>query len=162
MNKLGVLVVGLHGAVASTVVAGVELMLKGLAPRIGMGTEKTEDKVGAAVTDWLDLFRSRVSCLAGGTFGLSNVLRGCTAPRRLPADRSDRCASRSRRLWLGRPWSGSTAKRRLETFSRPAPCARRSTRSRRTFGIQGASRAFARGPREPCFHGVVPRPNRRA
>jgi myo-inositol-1-phosphate synthase len=54
MNKLGVVIVGVHGAVASTLIAGVELMQKGLAPRIGMVTEKTDAKVGESVTDWLD------------------------------------------------------------------------------------------------------------
>jgi myo-inositol-1-phosphate synthase len=40
MSKLGVLVVGVGGAVASTVIAGVHLMRRGLAPRIGMITER--------------------------------------------------------------------------------------------------------------------------
>jgi myo-inositol-1-phosphate synthase len=39
MNRLGVCFVGAGGAVASTVVAGVALMKRGLAPRIGMVTE---------------------------------------------------------------------------------------------------------------------------
>jgi myo-inositol-1-phosphate synthase len=38
-NRLGVVVVGAGGAVASTMIAGVELMKKGLAPRVGMVTE---------------------------------------------------------------------------------------------------------------------------
>jgi len=39
VKRLGVVIVGLNGAVASTVVAGVALMKKGLAPRHGMVTE---------------------------------------------------------------------------------------------------------------------------
>jgi len=39
MNRLGVCFVGAGGAVASTVVAGVALMKRGLGPRIGMVTE---------------------------------------------------------------------------------------------------------------------------
>ncbi len=39
MSRLGVCIVGAGGAVASTVIAGVALMKKGLAPRIGMVTE---------------------------------------------------------------------------------------------------------------------------
>jgi myo-inositol-1-phosphate synthase len=39
MNRLGVCFVGAGGAVASTVVAGVALMKRGLAPQIGMVTE---------------------------------------------------------------------------------------------------------------------------
>ncbi len=38
-NRVGVLLIGATGAVASTVIAGVALMKKGLAPRIGMVTE---------------------------------------------------------------------------------------------------------------------------
>ena len=40
MNRIGVAIVGVNGAVASTVIAGVELMKRGLVPRIGMVTEK--------------------------------------------------------------------------------------------------------------------------
>ena len=40
MAKLGVVTVGVNGAVSSTVIAGVELMKKGLVPRMGMLTEK--------------------------------------------------------------------------------------------------------------------------
>ncbi len=39
MSRLGVCFVGAGGAVASTVIAGITLMKRGLAPRIGMVTE---------------------------------------------------------------------------------------------------------------------------
>jgi myo-inositol-1-phosphate synthase len=39
MSRLGVLIVGVNGAVASTLIAGVELMVRGRVPRIGMVTE---------------------------------------------------------------------------------------------------------------------------
>ena len=39
MSRLGVVIVGVNGAVASTLIAGVELMVRGLVPRIGMVTE---------------------------------------------------------------------------------------------------------------------------
>ena len=39
MSRLGVCIVGAGGAVASTAIAGVALMKRGLAPRIGMTTE---------------------------------------------------------------------------------------------------------------------------
>lgn len=39
MSRLGVCIVGAGGAVASTAIAGVALMKRGLAPRIGMVTE---------------------------------------------------------------------------------------------------------------------------
>ena len=39
MSRLGVCIIGAGGAVASTAIAGVALMKRGLAPRIGMVTE---------------------------------------------------------------------------------------------------------------------------
>ena len=39
MSRLGVCIVGAGGAVASTVIAGVALMKRGLAPRVGMVSE---------------------------------------------------------------------------------------------------------------------------
>ncbi len=39
MSRLGVLIVGVNGAVASTLIAGVELRARGKVPRIGMVTE---------------------------------------------------------------------------------------------------------------------------
>ena len=38
-NRLGVCIIGSGGAVATTVIAGLELMKRGMAPRIGMVTE---------------------------------------------------------------------------------------------------------------------------
>lgn len=52
MSPLGVVFVGLSGAVATTVIAGVHLMLKGLAPRNGMLTEAND--IGPGLTDRLD------------------------------------------------------------------------------------------------------------
>jgi|CZKU01.1.fsa_nt_gi myo-inositol-1-phosphate synthase len=54
MNRIGVAIVGINGAVASTLVAGVELMKRGLAPRIGMVTERTDACIADAITDLLD------------------------------------------------------------------------------------------------------------
>jgi myo-inositol-1-phosphate synthase len=49
---LGVCIIGSNGAVATTVMAGVALMRKGLAPRHGMLTETDiKDKLGLASTD---------------------------------------------------------------------------------------------------------------
>jgi myo-inositol-1-phosphate synthase len=46
MARLGVLIVGLGGAVSSTVIAGVELMIRGLVPRLGLMTENGPDMPG--------------------------------------------------------------------------------------------------------------------
>lgn len=55
MSKLGVVIVGVGGAVASTVIAGVELMLRGAVPRLGMITEKGGDIPNSPIVDVLDL-----------------------------------------------------------------------------------------------------------
>lgn len=52
MNRLGVVIIGSNGAVATTVMAGVALMRKGLAPRHGMLTETDmKEKLGLTSTD---------------------------------------------------------------------------------------------------------------
>ena len=54
MNRIGVAIVGVNGAVASTVIAGVELMKRGLVPRIGMVTEKTDARIAESITELLE------------------------------------------------------------------------------------------------------------
>jgi myo-inositol-1-phosphate synthase len=54
MNRIGVAIVGINGAVASTLVAGVELMKRGLAPRIGMVTERSDARIAESLTELLD------------------------------------------------------------------------------------------------------------
>lgn len=50
-KKLGVVIVGVNGAVSSTVIAGVELMVRGLVPRVGMITEPGNPAPGEQITD---------------------------------------------------------------------------------------------------------------
>ncbi len=64
-KKLGVLIIGVNGAVSSTVIAGVELMVKGLAPRVGMITEAGNPAPGEKVTDFLK-FRELGDIVFGG------------------------------------------------------------------------------------------------
>ena len=77
MSKVGVVIVGVNGAVASTLIAGVELMIRGLAPRLGMVTERTDARIDGAD------FASRLRA-AGGP-GLRRmgraVRRTCTRGR---------------------------------------------------------------------------------
>ncbi len=65
MNRIGVAIVGIHGAVASTVVAGVELMKRGLAPRVGMVTERCDAHIAESLTELLD-FAPLESLVFGG------------------------------------------------------------------------------------------------
>jgi myo-inositol-1-phosphate synthase len=65
MNRVGVAIVGINGAVASTLVAGVELMKRGLAPRIGMVTERTDANIAESITELLE-FAPLESLVFGG------------------------------------------------------------------------------------------------
>ena len=85
MKRLGVLIIGAHGAVASTLFAGVQLMLRGLAPRLGMVTEKAP--ATESIADWLD-----VAPLEGLVFGgwdptFKNAYEAAQQHRVLPPDR---------------------------------------------------------------------------
>ncbi|HTA92773.1 MAG TPA: inositol-3-phosphate synthase [Polyangiaceae bacterium] len=85
MKRLGVLIIGAHGAVASTLFAGVQLMLRGLAPRLGMLTEKAPRV--ESIADWLD-----VAPLEGLVFGgwdptFKNAYEAAQQHRVLPVDR---------------------------------------------------------------------------
>lgn len=53
-KKLGVVIVGVNGAVSSTVIAGVELMVRGVVPRVGMITEPGNPAPGELITDHLN------------------------------------------------------------------------------------------------------------
>ena len=55
MERLGVAVIGLNGAVSSTMVAGVKLMLEGSVERYGMLTEAIEGNTQNTLTDLLDI-----------------------------------------------------------------------------------------------------------
>ena len=65
MNRIGVAIVGVNGAVASTVIAGVELMKRGLVPRVGMVTERTDARIAESITELLD-FAPLESLVFGG------------------------------------------------------------------------------------------------
>ncbi len=52
-SKLGICIVGVNGAVATSMIAGTELMKKGLAPRIGMISESLREIVDVAELDQL-------------------------------------------------------------------------------------------------------------
>jgi len=64
-KKLGIVIVGVNGAVSSTVIAGVELMVKGLVPRVGMITEAGNPAPGEKLTDFL-AFRGLEDVVSGG------------------------------------------------------------------------------------------------
>jgi myo-inositol-1-phosphate synthase len=45
-DRLGIVIVGVNGAVSSTLIAGIKMMVKGIVPRRGMLTEKPADGAG--------------------------------------------------------------------------------------------------------------------
>ena len=89
MSKLGVVIVGVGGAVASTVIAGVELMAKGIVPRIGMVTEKTDHKIEENIAALLD-FAGLEDIVSGGwDLKAKSVYQACLEHKVLPKEHLD-------------------------------------------------------------------------
>ena len=76
MSELGVVIIGLNGAVASTVIAGVKLMARGLAPRIGMITERTDANIADAITSLMEFAPLEKLAFAGWDLRFANVYEG--------------------------------------------------------------------------------------
>ena len=85
MKRLGVLVIGAHGAVASTLFAGVQLMLRGLAPRLGMLTEKMDGS--ESIADWLDVVPLEGLVFGGWDPTFKNAYEAAQQHKVLPLDR---------------------------------------------------------------------------
>jgi myo-inositol-1-phosphate synthase len=73
MAKLGVLIVGVGGAVASTLIAGVHLMKRGLAPRVGMLTERGDNLAPSPIADAFDFVALDDLVFAGWDVSAVNV-----------------------------------------------------------------------------------------
>jgi len=86
MSELGVVIVGLNGAVSSTVIAGVKLMARGLAPRIGMITERTDANIPDAITALMDFAPIEKLVFAGWDLRFANVYEGALEHKVLPKD----------------------------------------------------------------------------
>src|SRR5262245_30179907 len=85
MGKLGVLIVGLGGAVASTVAAGVELMLRGAVPCLGMLTESTPINA-SRLPQLLDFAPLKDLVFGGWDVRPDDVYTAATRHRVLPAE----------------------------------------------------------------------------
>ncbi|HYX26802.1 MAG TPA: inositol-3-phosphate synthase [Thermoanaerobaculia bacterium] len=83
MAKLGVTIVGLGGAVSTTMIAGVELMLRGLVPRIGMLTEEAD---GNPLAGRLDFVPLEEIVFAGWDVKPANLYQAALEHRVLPPD----------------------------------------------------------------------------
>jgi myo-inositol-1-phosphate synthase len=108
MSKLGVLIVGVNGAVASTLIAGVELMNAGLAPRLGMVTEPTEWKIEESLTNLLEFAPLEDLVFAGWDVKFANVYEGAAHHKVLPLDT---LAKIKDKLEAIKPWPAVFAKR---------------------------------------------------
>jgi myo-inositol-1-phosphate synthase len=86
MSKVGVLIIGINGAVASTLVAGVEAMLVGRVPRIGMLTERVEAQIAETLTGLLDFVPLDDLVFAGWDVRFANVYEGALHHGVLPKD----------------------------------------------------------------------------
>jgi myo-inositol-1-phosphate synthase len=84
MSRLGVLIVGINGAVASTLIAGVELMARGLVPRIGMVTEPGEAKIAESLTALLEFAPLERLVFGGWDVRFPNVYEGAIHHKVLP------------------------------------------------------------------------------
>jgi myo-inositol-1-phosphate synthase len=102
-NKLGVAIVGVNGAVASTLIAGARLMAKGLAPRLGMLTEPGGNPApGEQVTDFLQFPRIDDIFFGGWDLAFDNVYEACMHHRVLPADQLEQIKDE---LEAMKPWA---------------------------------------------------------
>lgn len=86
MSELGVVIIGLNGAVASTVIAGVKLMARGLAPRIGMITERTDANIQDAITSLMEFAPLEKLAFAGWDLRFGNVYEGAVHHKVLAND----------------------------------------------------------------------------
>jgi myo-inositol-1-phosphate synthase len=86
MSELGVVIIGLNGAVASTVIAGVKLMARGLAPRIGMITERTDANIADAITSLMEFAPIEKLAFAGWDLRFGNVYEGAVHHKVLAND----------------------------------------------------------------------------
>ena len=89
MSKLGVVIVGVNGAVATTLIAGVELMAGGLAPRLGMVTERTDARIAESLTALLDFVPLEDLVFAGWDVRFANIYEGALHHKVLPREQLD-------------------------------------------------------------------------
>ena len=111
MDKVGVVIIGVNGAVASTLIAGVELMTRGLAPRIGMVTEKTEAQIAESLTELLDFTPLEGIVFAGWDVRFANVYDGALHHKVLPRDTLSEVKDKLEAI---KPWPAVFAKKYAE------------------------------------------------
>jgi myo-inositol-1-phosphate synthase len=100
-KKLGVVIVGVNGAVSSTTIAGVALMAKGLVPRVGMLTEKGNPAPGELVTDHLEFAALEDIVFGGWDIQFSDTYAAAVHHKVLP---NEQLAAVKEQLQAIKPW----------------------------------------------------------
>jgi myo-inositol-1-phosphate synthase len=111
MSRIGVAIVGVNGAVASTVVAGVELMKRGLVQRLGMVTERTDARISESITEMLDLAPLESLVFGGWDLQFANCFEGALHHKVLPVHILEKVRPELERV---RPWPAVFAKSYVE------------------------------------------------
>jgi len=101
MNRIGVAIIGVNGAVASTVIAGTHLMKRGLVPRIGMVTERTDARIAESITELLDFAPLENLVFGGWDLKYTNVYEGALHHKVLPEHVLEKIRPELERV---RPW----------------------------------------------------------
>jgi myo-inositol-1-phosphate synthase len=116
MNRIGVAIVGINGAVASTLVAGVELMKRGLAPRIGMVTERSDARIAESLTELLDFAPLESFVFGGWDLQFANCHEAALHHRVLPPQLLEQVSPDLERV---RPWPALFSREYVENLSGP-------------------------------------------
>jgi len=114
MNRIGVAIVGINGAVASTLVAGVGLMTRGLAPRIGMVTERSDARIAESLTELLDFAPLESLVFAGWDLQFANCYEGAIHHGVIPPHVLERVRPDLERV---RPWPALFSAEYVENLS---------------------------------------------
>jgi myo-inositol-1-phosphate synthase len=112
-GRIGLAIVGINGAVASTVIAGVEMMKRGLVPRLGMVTERTEARIAESITEMLDLAPIDNLVFAGWDLQFANVYDGAIHHKVFPTHMLEKVRAELERI---RPWPAVFAKSYVENM----------------------------------------------
>lgn len=104
MGRLGVVIIGLNGAVASTLVAGVALMKKGIAPRRAMLTEPDDSFRAEKLTDILQFAPLEDLVFGGWDLNDESIYE---AALRHGVFRADELAEVKEELVALKPWPAS-------------------------------------------------------
>ena len=111
MSRIGVAIIGVNGAVASTVIAGVELMKRGLVQRLGMVTERTDARISESITEMLDLAPLESLVFGGWDLQFPNCFEGALHHKVLPPHVLEKVRPELERV---RPWPAVFAKSYVE------------------------------------------------